>query len=266
MIDSLEMESSIALAQFAENVGFHEFWVTEHHSTWQSPNPRIMGALVASHTSRMRVGMGAVLARLHSAYSVAEDLHFLERLFPGRFRLGLAAGLPPKEMQTQLSGGELPTFEESVLDIIKQRRAWSTRLEPDDSDQVWICGTSASSARLALKLGTSFAFHHYLSREDNAKKAIVLREFAAQKHEKQQLAVAMYGLCGQSNADAERVWAKDNSVPAIYASFLGDKMSCLKQIRQLTSDVMPDILLLQSICSDWEARTQSYRNLADALL
>jgi luciferase family oxidoreductase group 1 len=75
----------------AEALGYHRFWVSEHHSVpgVAGSAPAVLAAAVASATSSIRVGTGGVMLPNHQPIVVAEQFGVLESLFPGRIDLGL---------------------------------------------------------------------------------------------------------------------------------------------------------------------------------
>src|SRR5690606_13051720 len=76
---------SMALAQLAESLGYHRFWVAEHHGSRSVAGraPDILTATIAAQTSTIRVGSGSVLLNHYSAFKVAEDWCTLNELHPG---------------------------------------------------------------------------------------------------------------------------------------------------------------------------------------
>lgn len=84
------------LAREAERLGYHRFWVSEHHAApgLAGSSPEVLMAHLAAVTSSIRIGSGAVLLPHYSAFKVAENFRVLEGLYPGRIDLGLgkAAG------------------------------------------------------------------------------------------------------------------------------------------------------------------------------
>src|SRR5699024_9718716 len=86
------MRNSVELAQKAEQLGYHRFWVAEHHANGEqgaSSNPEILIARIAALTSRIRVGSGTVLLNHYSPCKVAETFKLLHAMTPGRIDLGI---------------------------------------------------------------------------------------------------------------------------------------------------------------------------------
>ena len=80
---------TLALAQQAENLGYHRFWIAEHHNTphLASPSPELLIAWILGQTTRIRVGSGGVMLQHYSPYKVAENFNVLAALAPGRVRI-----------------------------------------------------------------------------------------------------------------------------------------------------------------------------------
>src|SRR5689334_10225688 len=76
---------TVELARLAEDLGYHRYWLAEHHAiaALADPSPEILVARVASATSRIRVGTGGVLMPYYSPLKIAEQFRMLEALFPG---------------------------------------------------------------------------------------------------------------------------------------------------------------------------------------
>ncbi|MFE6685318.1 MsnO8 family LLM class oxidoreductase [Streptomyces sp. NPDC057743] len=85
------LRDTVELARYAERLGYHRFWVAEHHSVpgVAGSAPTVLAAAVASATSTIRVGTGGVMLPNHRPLVVAEQFGVLESLFPGRIDMGL---------------------------------------------------------------------------------------------------------------------------------------------------------------------------------
>ncbi|MEV4441869.1 MsnO8 family LLM class oxidoreductase [Streptomyces sp. NPDC049577] len=85
------LRDTVRFAREAERLGYHRFWVSEHHSVpgVAGSAPTVLAAAVAAATSRIRVGTGGVMLPNHRTLVVAEQFGVLESLFPGRIDMGL---------------------------------------------------------------------------------------------------------------------------------------------------------------------------------
>ncbi|MFF9778831.1 LLM class flavin-dependent oxidoreductase [Streptomyces sp. NPDC013978] len=85
------LRDTVQLAQDMERLGFHRFWVSEHHGVpgVAGSAPTVLAAAVAAATHTIRVGTGGVMLPNHRPLVVAEQFGVLESLFPGRIDMGL---------------------------------------------------------------------------------------------------------------------------------------------------------------------------------
>ncbi|OQO94648.1 hypothetical protein B1813_00605 [Saccharomonospora piscinae] len=83
------------LVEHAEAEGLANVWLPERHFddfAGFSPNPAVLGAMVAARTSRLGIRAGSSVLPLHSAVSVAEDWAMVDVASGGRVGLGVASG------------------------------------------------------------------------------------------------------------------------------------------------------------------------------
>ncbi|WP_439378472.1 LLM class flavin-dependent oxidoreductase [Amycolatopsis lexingtonensis] len=85
------LRDTVAFAADVERLGYHRFWVSEHHGVpgVAGSAPTVLAAAVAGATSRIRVGTGGVMLPNHRPLVVAEQFGVLEALHPGRIDMGL---------------------------------------------------------------------------------------------------------------------------------------------------------------------------------
>ncbi|WP_342431575.1 LLM class flavin-dependent oxidoreductase [Neobacillus sp. FSL H8-0543] len=85
----------------AEELGYDEAWVGEHHSGGREivPSAEIMLAYVAAVTNKIKLGTGVVSLPYHHPFQVAERAAFLDHLTKGRLILGIGAGGLPGDME-----------------------------------------------------------------------------------------------------------------------------------------------------------------------
>ncbi|HEY8374251.1 MAG TPA: LLM class flavin-dependent oxidoreductase [Pseudonocardiaceae bacterium] len=85
------LRDTVRFARRIEALGYHRFWVAEHHGVpgIAGAAPTVLAAAVASATTRIRVGTGGVMLPNHPPFVVAEQFGVLASLFPGRIDMGL---------------------------------------------------------------------------------------------------------------------------------------------------------------------------------
>ena len=175
------LRNSIDLARHADALGYVRYWLAEHHNmpAVAATNPPVLISLVASATSRIRVGSGGVMLPNHAPLVVAERFKMLEALFPGRIDLGLGRapgtdGATAYALRSRLDRREGDDF----LERLHELTLWETRdfppnhpfnkvvAMPDDTPlpPIWLLGSSDYSSELAAQVGMVFAFaHHFAS-------------------------------------------------------------------------------------------------------
>jgi len=85
------LRRSIDLARHVDALGYHRYWVAEHHATAMlaCASPEVLIPGIAAATGRLRVGSGGVMLPHYSPLKVAETFSMLSGMFPGRIDLGL---------------------------------------------------------------------------------------------------------------------------------------------------------------------------------
>ena len=209
------------LAQEAERLGYHRFWVAEHHSApgLASSSPEVLMAHLAAVTTSIRIGSGGVLLPHYSAYKVAENFRILEGLHPGRMDLGIGrapggAALATRALQeNQLRDSD--RYEEQVRDLItylynpsdSTHRFAGLQATPvvPTAPEIWLLGSSIGSSSLSAKLGTGFAFAQFIN-GDGGIGAVkeYKRDFCSSLiFEKPRPLVAVFAVCAETSEEAD---------------------------------------------------------------
>src|SRR5213079_254169 len=123
--------ATLALARTADELGYRRYWLAEHHNmpAVAATNPPVLVGLVASATSRIRVGSGGVMLPNHAPLVVAEQFALLEAAHPGRIDLGLgrAPGADPVTSYALRHGGggvtddavePFPSYVDSIVTMM----------------------------------------------------------------------------------------------------------------------------------------------------
>lgn len=166
---SQAMAASVALAQHAESLGFHRFWLAEHHNIAgiASAATSVLIGHIAAATKTMRVGAGGIMLPNHAPMMVAEQFGTLAALYPNRIDLGLGRA-PGSDMDTaralrrNMQGGD--QFPEDVVELLNflgdNPNDTKVRAFPGEGSRVpvWILGSSLFGAQLAAHLGLPYAF------------------------------------------------------------------------------------------------------------
>ena len=163
------LENSRDLARHAERLGYHRFWLAEHHGMpgVASAATAVVIAHVAAGTSTIRVGAGGIMLPNHAPLVIAEQFGTLESLHPGRIDLGLgrAPGSDQATMRALRRGPDAAeTFPQDVLELMSYFRpaegGQPVHAVPGEGLDipVWILGSSLYGAQVAAALGLPYAF------------------------------------------------------------------------------------------------------------
>jgi luciferase family oxidoreductase group 1 len=160
----------VDLAQHAEALGYHRFWLAEHHNLEgiASAATSILIGHVASATKTIRVGSGGIMLPNHAPLVIAEQFGTLEVLYPGRIDLGLgrAPGTDPLTMRalrrdhTDKNVDMSEQVQELMYYFSPPQPGQRVRAVPGAGLKVplWLLGSSLYSAQLAAALGLPYAF------------------------------------------------------------------------------------------------------------
>ncbi|MEP6823092.1 MAG: LLM class flavin-dependent oxidoreductase, partial [Chthoniobacterales bacterium] len=174
---ALAFRNTADLAQHAERLGYHRYWLAEHHNMpgIASAATSVVIAHTAAATKTIRVGSGGVMLPNHAPLAIAEQFGTLEALHPGRIDLGLGRA-PGSDRLTahalrRSSGSSGDTFPQDVLELQSYFRAATPgqrlRAVPGAGLNVplYLLGSSDFSAQLAAELGLPFAFASHFAPE-----------------------------------------------------------------------------------------------------
>lgn len=93
--DSAALTHTIERAVSAERLGYHRFWVAEHHAVpgIASASPPVLLGALGARTTSIRIGSGGVMLPHHQPLVVAEQFLMLDALYPDRVDLGVGRTL-----------------------------------------------------------------------------------------------------------------------------------------------------------------------------
>ena len=213
------IEETLALARRADELGFHRYWLAEHHAiaALADPCPEVLLARLGAETRRMRVGTGGVLLPYYSAFRVAETFRMLEALYPGRIDLGIgrAPGGDARTAQAVAGGGfpDASHFPQQVWELaaLLENEHRPVRLQPEveTAPEVWLLGSSDYSGALAAELGLPFAFAHFINPRGGDMVSRRYRENFKPNRKRSQarVIVCTFAIVAESDVEAERLAA-----------------------------------------------------------
>jgi len=206
------------LARRAEELGYHRFWVAEHHNmpAIASSAPAVLIGHLADATSTIRVGSGGVMLPNHAPLVVAEQFGTLEALHPGRIDLGIGRApgtdqLTALALRRTMEGLSAEQFPQELIDLISLFTGGDApaRITATpglgDMPAIWLLGSSGYSAQLAGLLGLPFSFAHHFSAANTLPALALYREnFRPSRWlERPYAMVAVNTICADTDERAE---------------------------------------------------------------
>ena len=218
------IRETLALARHCEALGYHRYWMAEHHNTPSQAGtaPEVLSAAIAATTTRIRVGTAGVMLPHYSALKVAEQFRVLEAIAPGRIDMGLgrapgsdgltAHALNPnaaraadnfpaqvRDLFAWVSGQPLP--EQHPFRSIIANPVGPTSPEP------WILGSSDYGAQLAAHFGVPYGFAHFITDGHGCADALEIyrRGYRPSARFPEPIAqITVWAMCADTEKEAER--------------------------------------------------------------
>ena len=160
---------------YAEQLGFDDVWLSEHHFIDDAYSPSMLpiGCAIAARTKRIRIGTSVLLLPLHDPVRVAEDAATLDVISNGRLELGLGVGYRVEEFTGfNIDSKERAQRMDEGIEIIQRLFAGERfsfkgkhytyndiQLFPRPVQQppkLWIAGFSNVAVRRAARVGYGY--------------------------------------------------------------------------------------------------------------
>jgi luciferase family oxidoreductase group 1 len=221
------IRESLVLARHAEALGYHRYWVAEHHNSAAIAGsaPEILIAAIAATTSRIRVGSAGVMLPHYSSLKVAEQFRVLEAIAPGRIDLGLGRAPGSDRLTAHALNPDAAAAAERFPASIRDLLAWvaGERLMEGHPfrdvlamptgagvPEVWILGSSDYGAQVAAHFGLPYCFAHFITDGHGAAAALDAYRGGYQpsaRHPTPTGAICVWALAAETEAEAERQFA-----------------------------------------------------------
>jgi luciferase family oxidoreductase group 1 len=220
------IRESLALARHCEALGYHRYWLAEHHNSAAValPAPEVLMAAIAATTRRIRVGSAGIMLPHYSALKVAEQFRVLEAIAPGRIDMGLgrapgsdgltAYALNPNAAQ---AADQFPALVRDLLawtsgeKLVERHPFRDVIAQPagPGAPEAWILGSSDYGAQVAAHFGLPYCFAHFITDGQGASEALSLYRDSYQpsaRTPEPYACVCVWALAADSEAEAARLY------------------------------------------------------------
>lgn len=219
------LRRSVELAQLADRLGYHRYWLAEHHGGGMvaGPSPEVLIGPIAAATGRIRVGSGGVMLPHYSPLKVTESFGVLCALFPGRIDLGIgrASGTDPLTayaLQRDRRDRAPDDFPQQLAELLAHLGDGFPAEHPFGQiaafpegvphPEVWLLGSSPQSAIWAADLGLPYAFADFINpRGPEIARSYVERFRGSRRAPGVRLAVGAWALAADTEDEARRLAA-----------------------------------------------------------
>lgn len=217
------LRESVELAQITERLGYHRYWVAEHHGSesFAGSAPELLIGQIAASTERIRVGSGGIMLMHYSPLKVAEQFRFLETLYPGRIDLGIgrAPGSDGITAAALAYGNQvgIEYFPAKLADLrafVRGEPPYTDALAkvsatpaPETVPVMWMLGSTEDGARLAAQFGLPFSFAHFISPAIAEPVVRIYRDNfqPAEPGDEPEVSLGVFVLCCETDAEAEQL-------------------------------------------------------------
>ncbi|WP_037497282.1 LLM class flavin-dependent oxidoreductase [Solirubrobacter soli] len=218
------LHNTIDLARLTDALGYHRYWVAEHHGgpMLAGPSPEALIGPIASATREIRVGSGGVMLPHYSPFKVAETFSVLAGLYPGRIDLGIgrAAGTDPMTthaLQRDRSKAMPDDFPQQLAELlayfegtipISNPLARLAKILPGrpETPEPWLLGSSPQSAVWAGELGLPYAFADFINSNGAEIADLYRREFRdGVRLDAPRTTVAVWALAADTEEEAKHL-------------------------------------------------------------
>ena len=222
----LAIRETLELARRCDALGYHRYWVSEHHNSNSivGTAPEVLMAAIAATTPRIRVGSAGVMLPHYSALKVAEQFRVLEGIAPGRIDLGVGRA-PGSDQRTAYALNPNADAHEEFPRQVHELQSWvsGTPLAADHpfrsikahplgptSPEIWILGSSDYGAQLAAHFGLPYAFAYFFTDGRGVEQALDLyrRNYRpSPRHPKPEATICVWALAAETEAEARKLAA-----------------------------------------------------------
>ncbi len=220
------LANSIDLARLCDNLGYHRYWLAEHHATPSLAGvaPETMIGVIARATQRIRIGSGGIMLPHYSPFKIAELFSLLAGLAPGRIDLGLGRA-PGTDQRTAyaLQRDRRQKAPDDFLNLLAELLAYFDDNLPADHPfaslaktlpglperpDVWMLGSSPDSAGWAADIGLPYCFADFIGGNGTDLVRRYRHDFKPSKYRRgAEAVVAVWCVCADSDAEATRLVA-----------------------------------------------------------
>lgn len=207
------LDNTVELAKFADENGYSRFWVSEHHGSnaFASASPEIFISSLAGQTENIKLGTAGILLSHYSPFKIAEQLSLLSALHPNRIDLGIGRALGGDPKITKLLFSDPSKAFERYDELIEllHKNSLGVKVVPETNykPELWVLGSSVSSAKYAGERGLRYSFASFINAEQLMQALQTYHQyFTPSIHlEKPYTNLSLFALCAEEEVKANEL-------------------------------------------------------------
>ncbi len=219
------IRESLALAAHCDALGYHRYWVSEHHNSPAAAGaaPEILLGALAATTSRIRLGAAGIMLPHYASLKVAEQFRTLEAIAPGRIDLGLGRAPGSDQLTAHALNPNAAHAADAFPAQLRDVMAWvsgaplvanhpfgAVVANPAGPTQpeVWMLGSSTYGAQVAAYFGLPYCYAWFFADGRGAEEALDAYRSTyrpSERHPQPHIALCVFALAAESVAEAHRL-------------------------------------------------------------
>lgn len=298
------LDNTVNLAKFADENGYSRFWVSEHHGSnaFASASPEIFISSLAGQTKNIKLGTAGILLSHYSPFKIAEQMSLLSALHPYRIDLGIGRALGGDSKIIKLLYSDPSKAFERYDELIEllHKNSSGVKVVPETNykPELWVLGSSVSSAKYAGERGLRYSFASFINAEQLMQALQTYHQyFTPSKYlEKPFTNLSLFALCAEEEEKANDLakvaeeWlvnslllkkdlpfpksVEDSSITESFPaqmlikmfreySAIGNPKQVLEKLQSMKQKLMIDEFTIVTISHDQNDKINSYKLIAE---
>lgn len=262
----------------ADELGYERFWLSEHHTfnrrlTWGNPISLI--PVIAGFTSRIKVGTGGILLRIHDPLDVAAQFKLWNNIYQGRIDLGLANGGSFSSEMLRIANFQNETFDDRLENLVEylvqEEKLFQKQiiLPPycGNTPDIWTLTTSSKGFYRSLKHGLHHVrsiFHEKADIDPNFEGTTQFKkEFEKLHHKKVKTILAVSGTCLKNERKLREI--HQGSASGEQKHLIGGQSFFRDKLPELIDQYQADEILFRVMNTDQKEKLETIELLAELI-
>jgi luciferase family oxidoreductase group 1 len=221
------IRESLELARLADSLGYHRYWLAEHHNSTRIAGtaPEVLIAAIATTTKHIRVGSAGVMLPHYAGLKVAEQCRVLEAIAPGRIDLGLGRAPGSDGLTAHALNPNAAVAADRFPAQVRDLLAWVSGEKLEEKHpfrditaqpagptvpEMWILGSSDYGAQVAAHFGLPYCFAYFITDGQGGEQALETYRLGyrpSARHPEPVAAICVWAIAAETTEEASRLFS-----------------------------------------------------------